>query len=360
MFDTNIAFKLFATLLLSVCITILIPVILTALIPLVIYRRLLFYSAKYVNPRLGKMLTTRSSFLAADDFNTKPLVAEVFPLILEGSPTPSIDKIRNQFQDRVLNLKCLKTGKLCYPELRQTITRFMGYSFWKNVDDFKLEDYIYTLPAFEHRPIEDSEITQKLAYFTTKPFPKNRAMWELILIPEYIPTPGSMPKSNYFVILFRQHHALADGYSKIKFLQQLSLNPLTPAVRDERKQVPQISKFVKMLFYISLMIKLPYELADLIMNLSPNEVWDVERRSDGKPVKPHYSLMSDVTENIPLSLIKEIKDRHGVSFSAVVITATVYANELLMSPNLLRNQKDLMLAMPFPIGKHPEKLRNHL
>jgi len=344
----------FITVGLAVGAILIIPLLLIVLL----YRRCLFHCARYLRPSLGKMVTTRASSTASEAFHKSTRVAEVIMLVLEGNPVASIQFVRDAFRERALELKYRGSSQLRYPELRQTVVHFLGYLFWENIPDFDLDDYVYIHPEYKNQPMTHEELHRLSSDLVSKPFPKGKAMWELILIPEFIPKPSSrVLNCNYGALIFRQHHCMADGFSKMKFLQQFSLHPTTPLKGIE---IPKVNWCIKTLFYLSLAVKLPFELADLIVNNPYSDTWVVSTDHNGKPRKPFKKLVGANSDAIDLCLIKEIKNKHGVSFSSVLITALLCSMESRMTQYRKNSSDDVLVVMPFPMGKHPDKMRNHL
>jgi hypothetical protein len=96
----------------------------------------------------------------------------------------------------------------------------MGFLFWKDVEEFRLEDHVYLYETNE-------EMTQLVKEFAGKSWRKGKALWEIAVVPNVRPwsPPEQVPlgsgEDETFLFLFRFHHGLVDGFSVLKILQCL-------------------------------------------------------------------------------------------------------------------------------------------
>jgi len=324
--------------------------------PIFLYRKVLNKFVNYNNPNVLTMMDSRSAALAVDDMQGNPVVSEVFSMVLEGENQLNIEDIRKTFREKALEYRSAETGRLQYPELRQCVTVYKGYPFWRNIKSFKLEDYVYVHPEYKGEPYNYQQLMKLSCKLKSKPFPGDKAIWELIFIPKFIPHWDPKPNRVYSALLYRQHHCLADGFSKIKFLQQLSFHPPPSFMKVK---APKRDWITTALIYSALVLKLPFEIADLILTRQPKEIWKFSKNSEGVSINPTMKYMGAISKKIPLKIIKDLKNKHEVSFSAVAITAATAAMSSLML-ELDTNSGDIIMPMPFPMGNHPDQLRNHL
>jgi hypothetical protein len=302
---------------------ILAPILLLfAFLPLIFLRLLIArVVAPYLRPDLGKILSTSSTIFAAEDLyssQASPLtVTSAF--IIRGKP--SLSKFREEFQS-----KAISQGN--YPELRQNVVSYCGYLFWRDFEDFKLEEHIYSYKEDPHRQIRSQkELLDLMMSLCSVPWRKDRALWEIIFLPlpyEWELRYGA-ESLGMTVALIRVHHALADGFSQVKlFTQCMGLEPdklkeqIMSKGRTHKKPIVNAGDFFmsKFLQNVLFAVRAPYDLVYTLgksfdrneMKLSENELRGKGRR-----------VFGSTSESIPLEVLKKIKKERGVSLSAVVL-----------------------------------------
>jgi hypothetical protein len=82
---------------------------------------------------LSKPLSLQSSFMSNVDssLSTSPFYTIVSAAVCQG--IPDIGRIRDVIKRQILQKTDPITGKLCYPEMFQSISYHLGYPFWKKI-----------------------------------------------------------------------------------------------------------------------------------------------------------------------------------------------------------------------------------
>jgi len=176
------------------------PILFLMMAPIYIFRWIVFHIAPYLRPRLGKMLTTRSTVFAVDDMYNKPNFNVIVCFTL-SSNFLSLDKVREEFTDKILNAKN-SSGGLLYPELKQSVTSWLGFLFWKPDPTFNLEDHI-TLHEKSSEPTNDMETVKTIIReMSLQPFKKGKCLWEIKVLWNFLDNQNE----KFFIIFYLHLH----------------------------------------------------------------------------------------------------------------------------------------------------------
>ncbi|CAG7786475.1 unnamed protein product [Allacma fusca] len=272
-----------------------------------LWRLFVQVAAQILRPDLDSIVSARDAFFVHDD-NNKSQDEIVISFVVNNSV--SEHRIREMFQQRVFNLKD-SDGLLAYKRLLQYWTRFWGYSFWKTDEDFDVCNHVRKfdynklgLPSPTNESLIKS-VLPKLRDISWKP---SRSHWETLIVSSYEFNNNSKSESvskNCTLLIFRFDHFLLDGLSAISLFRVLfqSEFKIPRPRRNERKL--SILERVVVLIYLPLHILKPILFTRRHLST---------RADSGQ-------LIYDFSENIPVSLVKKIKDAHGVGFPAVGTSA---------------------------------------
>ncbi|XP_035711121.1 uncharacterized protein LOC110854600 isoform X2 [Folsomia candida] len=285
------------------------PFLILAFIPIYLARNGVKLLAFVFRHDLISMLAPVDGMFAADQIYTGPKNTVVGCLHLEGIADSA--HIRDMLDRNILEARCERDpGKLMYPELRRSITHWLGYPFWTETE----------LPHGGIRTHEDALSLEELHKFQTQltfqPFRKNAPLWELVLIKRITDTP------NTSAVLFRFHHALADGLAIFSLLRKMT-SPQNPKIRKQVVPARGRCKGFKALRILSA----PYDIAKLEKELGQGG-WLIKDKEGWTQLdgNSHYSTVAarlrfHSSESIPFS----VGGAHGVSVTAVLHSAMLGA-----------------------------------
>jgi diacylglycerol O-acyltransferase / wax synthase len=169
---------------------------------------------------MDRLTSFDTSFLANERSNGHMAIGAV--LVCEGEP-PSQDDFIAHIRSRVHLLPRLRQ-RLAIPPLG------LGTPFWVDDPEFDLGDHVQRqeLPA----PGGEPEFHELVGEVLSPPLDRSRPLWQLVLVEGL--------ESNRFAIVYKTHHALADGFSAVdigKLLFDPEPNPVPS--REEAPWDPQ-------------------------------------------------------------------------------------------------------------------------
>jgi len=318
--------------------------------PIYLLRKCIFYIAPLVRPDLAKMLSTRSSAFAIDDTFNKPHFNGIVAWVLPTNNFP-LEKIRQEFSSKILLAKN-EQEKLIYPELQQTLTTWLGFSFWKPDKSFNLNDHIRLHPRSIEGTItmDKSDNTKLFKKILNTPVPKGKCLWEIQVLWNYQSRNSDQLKT---MAIFKFHHALADAFSVLKLMSKGSdQNDLSTMAKPAQIRRSFCYKFLTSIFFF---IKVPYDLAKF-MFLYDNNDWHKTENAKHKG-----SLLGAYSDQIPLKDIKYICKSQQVCFSAVIGAVFTAAIRDTMAQQRVKVPERVHCMAPFPYPNHPDHaLRNHM
>jgi hypothetical protein len=348
--------------LLALLFTCIIPFLLIIGGPILVFRKIVSILAKF-RPQLGKILTHQSAVLGYDDNLYKHSESFTVLVITLENNLP-LDDLKSVFLNNVLHAR-LSNGEYRYPELKQHYTSWMGFTFWKNYEQFDINNHIHLYENANNGSRTNDEDLQRIRQtLLTAPFKENTSPWEVLLVHNYYPSdPILIAKSAQplSVIFLKLHHGLADGFSIQKLSLLLMSDELTAKEQkvDARsppsRRVPRFNCLTNALTAITYPLKCIYEFSFMIIRLmSTKGPW----HGSGGSIKT--PLLTAVSNIISVQRIKNIKTELNASFSTVLIFVCTSAMEQIMLKKGVKLPKLLPSVVPVPLPGHPDKLRNHL
>jgi WS/DGAT/MGAT family acyltransferase len=169
---------------------------------------------------MDRLTSFDTSFLANERSNGHMAIGAV--LVCSGEP-PSEDDFATHIRSRVHHLPRLRQ-RLAFPPLG------FGTPFWVDYPEFDLHDHLsrVRLPA----PGDEAAFHDLVGEVLSPPLDRSRPLWQLVLVEGL--------EGNRFAIVYKTHHALADGFSAVdigKLLFDPEANPVPS--RDEAPWDPQ-------------------------------------------------------------------------------------------------------------------------
>ncbi len=168
---------------------------------------------------MDRLTSFDTSFLANEKSNGHMAIGAV--LVCEGDP-PSHDDFSTHIRSRLHLLPRLRQ-RLAFPPLR------LGTPFWIDDREFDLGNHVRraTLQA----PGDDAQFHQLVGEVLSPPLDRSKPLWELVLVEGF--------DDQRFAIVYKTHHALADGFSAVDIGTLLfDIEPRSEPVRDEEPWEP--------------------------------------------------------------------------------------------------------------------------
>ena len=333
-------------------ILVLLPIVIVCVIvPVFLARFLVFCCSRLFGPKgIQGMIGQLCGLHAVDNLTQKPLGNLLVALYLESDKFDLVT-LRENFKSKVLN-KRNSRGRLMYPELQQILCEFMGYSFWKWDPNFLAEDHCSIYQPKEGEVIDEAGLLKIRQELVLKPWKPNMPPWECIIVEKL----QSTEYPNAVVLFFLAHHTLMDGYSIINILVEdyttISLEKvIAKPVGYGSNAFGMITRAVER---IGFPIKAIYEFSGELSRGSDYNDWhrpNVTLNRNGC-----FSYANSVTVNY----IKEIKNSHGVSFTAVLLAAICAGVRNGMKRESVQIPDYVDSFTVFPMPGHPKKLTNYL
>ena len=248
-----------------------------------------------------------------------------------------------------------------FPELVQNLTSWMGFYFWKPLKNFKLEEHVYLHEMSD----VNSQVKKFVNSLTTKSWTRDKALWEMIIIPNVKPWSNqsfSVQTQNEgpnFLVIFRLHHALMDGFSVLKFMSGMDESGNISKVVNPRLALKSrnITFTQKLLKCVKILCKVPYDIAYALLEpAADKQLWDlnVGQTLTGECVGTSLNMFT-------VSEVKNVKNVLGVSFSALVVSViTGGIRHLLLKKSNKKLPGRLHFRFPVPLSGHSSKMRNHM
>jgi diacylglycerol O-acyltransferase / wax synthase len=144
---------------------------------------------------MDRLTSFDTSFLTNEKSNGHMAIGAV--LMCGGSP-PDHEAFVSHIRGRVHLLPRLRQ-RLAFPPLR------LGTPFWIDDPDFELANHVrrVSLPA----PGNDAQFHDVVGEVLSPPLDRSRPLWELVLVEGF--------EDDRFAIVYKTHHALADGFSAV-------------------------------------------------------------------------------------------------------------------------------------------------
>jgi hypothetical protein len=351
-----------------------IPPFLVIVAPLYIYRLCVILLAKLCKPSLVKIVGPRDAVVGLDDVTEKCLCMINSTYTCSGEP--DLASIRKHYMKNVINVR--KDGVLSYRKFKYYYESFMGYAFWKEECNFKIEQHVRFCEETEailsnsNNNENDGFITEErltfiLGSLSTKPFPPKMSPWEVLIVRNYIPNPNKL-HTDYvptqqdddhashakFLIVCRVHHAICDGYSILK-MNMVNWSGAEPAVVPKAPFV-QKSTWTKMGLYLGILLFSPYyQFKQFVLDVDRN-FWHISRS------KLSREWLTICSEKVSTKGMKEVGRTQGVSTTGVLLAGIGgairrYLIETGQSNEIPRVMRSLA---PMPWLGHPmDGLVNH-
>jgi WS/DGAT/MGAT family acyltransferase len=169
---------------------------------------------------MDRLTSFDTSFLVNEKSNGHMAIGAV--LMCAGDPPPHEDFVTH-IRGRVHLLPRLRQ-RLAFPPLR------LGTPFWIDDPDFDLANHVrrVSLPP----PGDDTQFHDLVGEILSPPLDRSRPLWELVLVEGF--------EDDRFSIVYKTHHALADGFSAVDIgVLLFDAEPIAEPTRTEEPWSPQ-------------------------------------------------------------------------------------------------------------------------
>ncbi|CAG7721203.1 unnamed protein product, partial [Allacma fusca] len=325
---------------------VLLPTILIFGLPIYFYRGVISQLRKILRPDLDKLVNTRSSVLAREDWTKNPQWNLVIWLTHEG--LLDFEKFRKDFyNDYVMQED--DNGNLKFPEYQQHYYKWMGFLFWRWEDVFDMREHVRTYDGDHQASVVDkSRFLQIVKELTWKPWQARKSPWEFLQVAHYDDGSGDGVEKSQFI--FRIHHGLGDGYYILKLLAEDICGVSTALGKP---QVIPRNFFQNIFLGFLFWIRAPFQMVQMLVAAHDVNEWHLPLDKVTRPMN------IALTEPIKLDWIKSIKNEYCVSFSAVIYAAVTGGIRNLMIEKGVPVPNEMHTAVAVPVPGHPPKLRNH-
>jgi diacylglycerol O-acyltransferase / wax synthase len=165
---------------------------------------------------MDRLTSFDASFLANEKRNGHMAIGAV--MVCEGS-APSFEDFTDHIRSRLHQLPRFRQ-RVVYPPLQ------LGRPFWIDFPEFEFSDHVRhaTLPA----PGTDAQFHELVGTCLSPPLDRSKPLWELWLVDGF--------EDDRFGIVYKTHHALADGISAVDI--GILLFDVEPKFEPVRTEVP--------------------------------------------------------------------------------------------------------------------------
>ena len=262
----------------------------------------------------------------------------------------TLGQVRSTFHDRIL---CCanKNGQLVYPELKQRKETYLNYSFWKEDENFDLNNHVRTYDYhggelwLPEKFVTETNLERVTGGLLAQPWKKGQSPWELLVIHSY----GE--RGNGTVLLFRLHHSMGDGFSISKLLQRLgdndnmkTLEPTFPKLTITQRCLAGLTLPFRALYYIAVQI---------LENSDTPHSWHLTHREMSRQYNTCF------VQPVAVETVKQIKNKYGVNYNAVLGAVTLAGIRKLMEDGGQEVPPTLGVFVPIPLPSHPGGLVMH-
>lgn len=242
-----------------------------------------------------------------------------------------------------------------FPRFRQRAVEDHGTYFWESVEDFDLEQHLH--PVRLAPPAGREELQEFTSGLISWPLDRDRPLWDLYLVENY---------GSGCAIVFRIHHAIADGIALARMLMSLTDDPevepvavAEPVAGGPTQQQPLVGRVAHE--FVDLVVH-PQRLGSLlagpgrILDLASTALADAEALAQLTVMPADHDTALRGTAGVrkcatwspplPLSSLKEAAHRSGATVNDVLLAAVAGA----LRSHLVRRRSpvhDVRAIVPF-------------
>lgn len=272
-----------------------------------------------------------------------------------------------------------KEDQLKYPELQQYIDYWMGFLFWRQDNEFDLNNHVY----FHEIPNEkdtdahsESWLCSLIESLLNKPFAPKRSPWEIHVVEKYQNSElvqdsnnntrkdeNGMKSVEMTAFVLRFHHGLADGFSLLYAVMEglFGLNVSEVSLATPQDSDVPLEEGKRKESCLTTYLKFPWRLvydvgafSDMILSKKWTP-WHVPDR------KKKWMQIYGRSKLIPIQKLKDIKNFFGVSFTGTVLSCIAAGVQKSLDDTTGPDfPQEITALSPLPLPGHPKRFRNHV
>jgi hypothetical protein len=341
---TYLALRLSVAFILLTIVPLFLPILLLVSLSI---RKLVCVLAHIVNgAELREMVTGTSSLLAGDDLHGHPKANLLHVATLVGNI--DVNKLRMVFTKNVIEATD-DAGKLMYPELKQCITTWGGYFFWKECPHFSLEEHI--LLYDEGSGSTDGEIEHLRQNLSRQKWEINKPLWEIVLVQNCFPQ-FATERESHTTMFVRWHHVAGDGYAWLHLLFDRLCQ--RPKFRNALPTSLRRTLVSTILHWASIPFRGCWTISEYILFSFHHFDWRVTADQEDT------TFLHVVSKPIAVESIKAIKNHLQVSFATVLTSALAGVHRRMLISKDIPLPESIPCWMTLPLPGHSLKLVNHM
>lgn len=325
---------------------ILILISIVILLPIVIYRYVVSKFVHWQDPMIGPILSGITAFFCNSDPYKEPNTVVLAYIPLKQKI------IKDEF------VKLLRTQLIApnyYPNLKQYLVKKYGYFFWRNVDNFSLENHVRHFQPFNcSKPVTTAE--ERTWYLKNKlTFDPSQSPWEFLIIENYIDSTDPTVKS---MVILKVNHCLMDGYSLLAVLGKLTLKPWKIHAQGATRNKTPTTGFNKLRNFLHLLVAFPNVLTyifECFTDKNESLIKAIENSNKRMTYRQHLTH----PQAIPLDRLKAVKNAYGVSLASLITTIASIAVANQFKRQFGKFPEKMLCPFVLPWPDHPDKLTNH-
>ncbi|CAL8116154.1 unnamed protein product [Orchesella dallaii] len=319
--------------------------------PIILLRQVAIYTAKFRSD-FGEPLSPTDVVLS-EDVTKKHTGSAMVTMTLKGIISAS--ELRILFMKNVIERRLPENGnQLQFPELKQYQVNHLGFLFYKNDPDFKIENYIH--PDINQEDDADfrcyNTIIETVSY---RPYPPKRSAWEMFVLPNFKdPTILSsyVNSEPVTLVILRMHHSQIDGFSCLSMLitglgqkaSYVTPKPGTLQNTEVFRWYNAIPKVVEGFVNLQLRYLHNIKFKQFAATRNPNAVGKVHHR---------------ICPPVPKEAVKKIAQKYCVRLPAVLMALVAHnLAKVLGQSEIMPESAYASYGIPMP--NHPGKLTNHV
>ncbi|XP_068728682.1 probable diacyglycerol O-acyltransferase tgs1 [Montipora capricornis] len=244
----------------------------------------------------------------------------------KGTFEEGVQKLRDAIEERFVDAR-KDFGVPLYPRVRCFIRPGYFQYFFEEDHSFAIDNHVF--PWKGKIPSSKDELEAIVSMLSNEPLPEGRSPWYCCCIPTNF-------GDNDFAVMFRVHHAMADGVSLIRFLiHQLPDNATI------QRGLQNYSSTGRVLLLAKAALIAPRYLFKLQFKSSDNSILH----------GPELNWKRKITWNEPIDLkfIKEIKDATGTTVNDVLMSCMALALRRYFQRKGVENPDDFTVALPVDV-----------
>jgi len=311
-------------------------------------------------PEVDKLLKSRSSLFGMDALQEKPKGSIISVYMVEG--IIDINSWREVIQTRMVDPRN-ESGDFKKPEFQQHVVPFWGFLAWKWERNFDIRDHVIMYDGIHrkalldgNKPVNPETLIDIYNELVSKPFTPEKSPWVMHIIHNYRETdsPDEPVQTAGFI---QTHHCLGDGFSLLK---SFALDMTTPEkekailIKHTRSNIrkPIMSRIGNTLDFI---LSAPYEMLTAVIAATDGvNDWHVPEKQLQRTLNGGFSRV------LEFNYLKAIKNRHKVTFTALILECFTAALRKFMPETGLPIPNEIHCASAVPIPDHPDQMVNHM